>query len=68
MNAALTGDLDDVEVEKDSTLGLTIPKTCPGVPNEILNPQNTWKDKEAYNETATKLRGMFRRNFEKKRV
>ena len=66
LNAALAGDVDDVEVEKDSIFGLTIPKTCTGVPNEILNPRNTWKDKEAYDETATKLRGMFRQNFEEK--
>ena len=66
LNAALSGELDDVEVEKDPIFGLSIPKTCPGVPDEILNPRNTWKDKKAYDETATKLRDMFRRNFEEK--
>ena len=43
-----------------------MPKSCPGVPSEILNPRNTWEDKAAYDVQAEKLRDMFRKNFEEK--
>ena len=43
-----------------------MPKSCPGVDSAILNPRNTWADKGAYDATATKLRDMFRDNFNKK--
>ena len=59
----LNGSLNDVEYEVDPVFGLHIPTSCPGVPAEVLNPRNTWKDKEAYDETARKLAGMFRENF-----
>ena len=63
LNAALRGDLDGVETETHPVLNLKMPKTCPDVPTEILNPRNTWDDKEAYDAAAEKLRGMFRSNF-----
>ena len=44
--------------------GLQMPTHCPGVPAEILNPRNTWKDKEAYDTTANKLADLFVKNFE----
>jgi phosphoenolpyruvate carboxykinase (ATP) len=68
LNAALRGDLDPgkVEYEKQAIFNLRMPKSCPGVPPEILNPRNTWKDKAAYDAAATKLRDMFRKNFEAK--
>jgi phosphoenolpyruvate carboxykinase (ATP) len=40
-----------------------VPQTCPDVPNEVLNPKNTWKDKNAYDEQAKKLANMFVDNF-----
>jgi phosphoenolpyruvate carboxykinase (ATP) len=43
-----------------------MPKSCPGVPSDILNPRNTWSDKAAYDAAAIKLRDMFRKNFEEK--
>ncbi len=68
LDAALCGDLDDVEYETHSIFGLRMPTSCPGVPSEILNPRNTWKDKEAYDVAAEKLAGMFRKNFQDKEL
>ncbi len=66
LNAALRGDLDHVETEIHPILNLKMPKSCPEVPSEILNPRNTWEDKEAYDRAAEKLRAMFQKNFEDK--
>ncbi|HZR34580.1 MAG TPA: phosphoenolpyruvate carboxykinase (ATP) [Nevskia sp.] len=66
LNAALNGELDGVETETQPILNLKMPKSCPGVPNEMLNPRNTWADKAAYDAQATKLRDMFRNNFKTK--
>ena len=66
LNAALNGELDGVETEVQPILNLKMPKACPGVPSEILNPRNTWTDPAAYDASATKLRDMFRENFKNK--
>ncbi len=68
LNAALSGALDagKVQVEEHLIFKLKIPKSCPGVPSEILNPRNTWKDRAAYDVQATKLRDLFRKNYEEK--
>ncbi len=66
LNAALNGELDDVETEVQPILNLKMPKSCPGVDSTILNPRNTWANKDEYDATATKLRDMFRDNFKKK--
>jgi phosphoenolpyruvate carboxykinase (ATP) len=65
IKAALAGDLDHAETETDPVFGLHIPKTVMGVPSEVLNPRNTWADKDAYDAQAAKLAGMFKENFEK---
>ncbi|MBR2634473.1 MAG: phosphoenolpyruvate carboxykinase (ATP) [Clostridia bacterium] len=64
--AATLGKLNDVEYEKDEIFNLNIPKSCPDVPAEILNPKNLWKDEKAYLEQANALAGKFAENFEKK--
>ena len=66
LDAALAGELDDVETEIHPVFNLPMPRSCPGVPNEVLNPRNTWDDPEAYDVAATKLRDMFRANYEAK--
>ena len=43
-----------------------MPKSCPGVPAEILDPRNTWSDKAAYDAAALALRDLFRKNYEEK--
>ncbi len=63
VRAALNGDLDDVPTQQDPIFGLHIPVSCPGVPDEILNPRNTWADPAAYDEKARELARRFRENF-----
>ena len=64
LNAALNGDLDTVDTARLPLLGLRIPTSCPGVPDEVLNPRNTWSDPEAYDQAAITLRDLFRQNYE----
>jgi phosphoenolpyruvate carboxykinase (ATP) len=56
-------DLDNVETVIDPEFGLEIPLSCPGVPDEILVPKNTWTDKGKYDETKAKLVKLFQDNF-----
>ncbi len=65
ITAALEGSLDNVKYDKDPVFGFAIPTECPGVPAEVLHPRNTWEDKQAYDEKAKYLAGLFRKNFEK---
>ncbi len=65
ITAALNGDLNDVGFEDHPVFGMIMPTSCPGVPSEILNPRNTWTDKNAYDAMAKNLAGQFIKNFEK---
>jgi phosphoenolpyruvate carboxykinase (ATP) len=65
ITAALRGDLDHAAFEYHDIFGVAIPLACPGVPPEILNPRNTWRDKEAYDNKANFLAEAFLKNFEK---
>ncbi len=63
VRAALDGRLDEVGRVTDENFGLHVPASCPDVPDEVLQPKNTWEDKAAYDATAAKLRGLFEENF-----
>ncbi|EMR02438.1 phosphoenolpyruvate carboxykinase (ATP) [Cesiribacter andamanensis] len=65
ITAALKGELDEVHLEKHPIFGVNMPTSCPNVPQEILNPRNTWSDKEAYDRQASKLAKAFNDNFGK---
>jgi phosphoenolpyruvate carboxykinase (ATP) len=65
ITAALEGKLNNTETVADPIFGVAIPKEVPGVPTEILTPKNTWTDKQAYDEKAKYLAGLFIKNFEK---
>jgi phosphoenolpyruvate carboxykinase (ATP) len=68
LNAALRGDLDadKVEYEVHPIFNLRMPKSCPGVPDDILNPRNTWEDQAEYDRQAQTLRDMFHKNYTEK--
>ncbi len=59
IQAALTGALDDVPFGQHAEFGLSIPKRCPGVPTELLNPIDTWPYKGMYTAAAKRLANAF---------
>ena len=63
VKAALNGSLKNIETKKDPIFGVQIPVSCPGVPKEILEPKNTWKDPAAYDKKAMELQAMFEKSF-----
>ena len=68
VDAAISGQLDDIEYEHDDLFNLDIPKSINPIliPDEILNPKNVWTDKKAYKEASEKLAKAFNDNFNKK--
>jgi phosphoenolpyruvate carboxykinase (ATP) len=64
VDAIHSGALRDVRTKNDPVFGLAIPESCPGVPDEILFPRNTWDDKAAYDATCRKLAKLFADNFQ----
>ena len=64
VNAALDGSLSDVPTEQEPFFGLHIPKHCPGVPDEVLIPRNTWPNPADCDVQAEKLARMFAENFQ----
>ena len=65
VDAIHAGTLREAATITDPIFGLEIPTECPGVPSEILQPKNTWKDGAAYDAAAAKLAGLFAKNFQK---
>ena len=63
INAALNGSLVNVKYEKHPVFGVMMPMDLDGVSNHVLNPRNTWRDKEAYDASAVKLAEAFKSNF-----
>ena len=63
VDAAITGKLAAVEYDEDLRFHVLVPRTCPGVPDEILTPRNTWADKDAYDARADKLAAEFAAHF-----
>ncbi|MGE0085504.1 MAG: phosphoenolpyruvate carboxykinase (ATP) [Desulfococcaceae bacterium] len=65
VDAALDGKLEHGKYAKDKLFHLDVPVFCPGVPSEMLIPENTWPDKNAYRERAIKLSLQFSDYFDK---
>ena len=63
LNAALDGSLNDVDFAIDPRFGFEVPQSCEGVPEEILNPRDTWGDGSEYDVAANQLAEMFGENF-----
>lgn len=66
VRAALDGSLAGVSYVRDEVFHLSVPTSCPGVPDPaILNPWNTWRDKDAFEKRAKKLASDFAVHFER---
>lgn len=65
LEVALAGGLDNGEYITEPNFGLSVPTTVDGVPSDILNPRDSWSDKNAYDAKAKQLVEMFRKNFVK---
>jgi len=65
VQAALEGELTNVETKKDGIFGLEIPLHVPGVPDEVLQPNLTWSNQAEYEAKAKELAEKFRENFKK---
>ena len=63
IKAILEGQLDKVETQEDPVFGIHVPLKVKGVPDEILQPRNTWKNPESYDEKAKELANQFIENF-----
>lgn len=65
VRAAVAGTLDDVATNTDPIFGLHIPVSVPGVPDEVLDPRQTWSDPARYDSQARKLADMFHENIKR---
>jgi phosphoenolpyruvate carboxykinase (ATP) len=65
IRAILSGELAEVETKPDPIFGVGVPVSCPDVPGNVLQPRNTWSDKEAYDQQARDLARRFNENFKK---
>ncbi len=65
VRAAISGELDEVELREDRRFHLLVPRQCPGVPPGILWPREAWRDKDAYDRRADALAADFAREFER---
>lgn len=63
LNAALDGRLDGVSFITDTIFGFEVPVAAPGVLEDVLQPRETWADKDAYDAAAAKLAMQFADNF-----
>ena len=65
VTAALNGELEKAEFVTDPYFGVAVPTSCPNVPEELMIPANTWKDKATYEAKAKELARSFVENFKK---
>jgi phosphoenolpyruvate carboxykinase (ATP) len=65
LSAALEGELDDVPSEPHPFFKVLVPKVCPHVPSDFLDPRGMWGDKAAYDRAAVELSARFNKNFER---
>ncbi|HXF86096.1 MAG TPA: phosphoenolpyruvate carboxykinase (ATP) [Anaerolineales bacterium] len=65
LSAALNGELNSVSYRRDPVFGFEVPRHCPGVPEEVLDPSSSWSDKAEYERRYRDLAMRFKQNFAK---
>jgi phosphoenolpyruvate carboxykinase (ATP) len=65
LRAALTGILGDAEFDADPVFGVLVPRSCPEVHSQVLQPRRAWADTTAYDTQSRKLARLFRDNFQR---
>ena len=65
IDAIHNGELDNAEYRKFDVFNVQVPTHVPGIPDDVLWPQDTWEDKEAFNVELRKLAKKFQENFVK---
>ncbi|KAI3535921.1 phosphoenolpyruvate carboxykinase [Colletotrichum costaricense] len=66
LDAIHSGELAKVEYETYEVFNLQVPKTCPSVPDELLNPKAAWTaGNDSFNTEVKKLGTLFNENFKK---
>ncbi|HZT29610.1 MAG TPA: phosphoenolpyruvate carboxykinase (ATP) [Bryobacteraceae bacterium] len=65
LDGALSGELADIPAEPHPVFRTLVPKACPGVPSQFLNPRGMWPEPDAYDRAARDLSWRFKKNFEK---
>lgn len=68
INSVVNHQLEKVEFERENNFNLLIPRECPEVPAELLNPINTWKSHDKFVEAAENLKQEFKANYSKYKV
>ncbi len=63
LNNVLEGKLRKAKFRKDPIFGFDVPEACEGVPADILDPSNTWGDREEYFRKYDALAARFIENF-----
>lgn len=65
LSAAISGSLANVDYETDPIFGFEVPRNCPGVPDEVLNPASAWSSESDYTIRYQDLAARFIDNFRK---
>jgi phosphoenolpyruvate carboxykinase (ATP) len=65
VSAAIKGKLENISYDTHDIFNLQYPTLCDGVPSILLNPRNTWHDKNQYDFSAKRLARLFINNFKK---
>ena len=65
VDCALRGVMGEVEYDEDPLFHIQVPRRCPHVPSDVINPRSTWEDKEAFDRRARKLAADFSAHFDR---